>query len=254
MTKVKEVYDFLDEIAPFETAMDFDNCGLLVGDFDRKVQKILLSLDITGNVCDEAGNLGVDLIISHHPIIFKPLRKLSFKHPVSKLAKYEISAICAHTNLDVAQIGVNYCLAKTLGLSNLSALSHENECPLGLVGNLPKPMSSEDFGKSIKEKLLCEGIRYTKTSKTVSKIAICSGAGGSLIENAFEKGADAFVTGEIRHSDILKSNEFGISIFDAGHFKTENVVINPLKKILENKFPQIKFFVSEVFSDNISYI
>lgn len=253
MTRVKEIYDFLDEIAPFKTAMDFDNCGLLVGDFELEVKKVLLSLDITNEVCDEARKLGANLIISHHPIIFRPMKNLSFKNPVAKLAKYEINAICAHTNLDLAESGVNYCLAQTLGLSNLSALSYEKECSLGLTGYLPEAISPENFAKLAKEKLLCKGIRYTKASKNIKKVALCSGSGGNLVENAYEKGADAFLTGEIKHSDILKANQLGISIFDAGHFRTENVVIKPLKNILENRFLGLKFFVSEAFSDNINY-
>lgn len=254
MIKVKDIYDFIDEIAPFKTAMDFDNCGLLVGNLDDEVKKVLLSLDINKNVCDEAKEKGANLIISHHPVIFKPLKNLNFESAVSKLIKYGINAICAHTNLDIANEGVNYYLAKSLNLSNLSSLFLENSCSLGLIGQLDTQLEAKEFAKFVKKSLKCNGLRYTQVERKIRKVAVCSGSGGNLIDYAFKNNVDAFVTGEIKHSDIIKANEYQICVVDAGHFKTENLVLEPLKLKLEDKFKSINFELSMRFTDNVMYL
>ncbi len=254
MTKVKDIYDFLDSIAPFKSAMDFDNCGILIGDSDHEVKSAVISLDITSEVCDEAHDLGANLIISHHPIIFKPIKNISFKNIASKMIKNEINAICAHTNLDMAKFGVNFHLASSLGISNLSPLCMEKESPLGFVGELKKDMDSNEFAIFVKEKLNCKGVRYTNIKTKIKKVGVCSGSGGNLVAEAYKKGVDAFVTGEIKHSEILLANHLGITVVDAGHFKTENVIINPLKIMLSEKFKNVKFITSESFSDKINYI
>lgn len=254
MNTIREIYDYIDEIAPFDTALSFDNVGLLIGERDIKIAKVLIALDITKPVCEEAKNVGANLIISHHPVIFKPLKNIAFNSVVAALIKNNISAICAHTNLDISKIGVNFQLAKKLGLSNLSSLAIEENSPIGLVGHLKNEMTSEKFATLVKEKLGCENVRYTNTNKNIKRVAVCSGSGGSFIEDAREKSADAFVIGEIKHSDILKANEFGITIVDTGHYKSENVIVEPLKNMLSEKFPSIQFFTSQIFSDEINYL
>lgn len=254
MTKVKDIYDFLDSIAPFKSAMDFDNCGILVGDPDCEVKSAVISLDITSEVCDEVHDLGANLIISHHPIIFKPIKNISFKNVVSKMIKNEINAICAHTNLDISDFGVNFHLASSLSISNLSPLCMEKESPLGFVGELKEEMNSKEFAIFVKEKLNCKGVRYTNIKSKIKKVGVCSGSGGSLVKEAYKKGVDAFVTGEIKHSEILLANSLGITVVDAGHFKTENVIINPLNIMLSEKFKNVKFTTSKSFSDKIDYI
>ena len=255
MATVKCIYDFLDKIAPFESAMDFDNCGILVGDKNKSVEKILLALDITSEVVEEAQKTGAELIISHHPVIFKGIKNLEFNTPVSLLCKFGISAICAHTNLDLAKEGVNFHLAKKIGLENLSSLAIENGCSLGLIGDLSSSLNCKEFAETVKEKLDCNGVRYTfKTDCKINKVAVCSGTGGEFVELAKNLGADVFVTGEIKHSQILKANEIGLMVVDAGHFKTENVVIKPLYEILQKEFAHIEFNISETCSDHIEYL
>ncbi len=255
MSKVKNVYEFLDQIAPFEKSMSFDNTGLLVGNLDIEVKKALIALDITKEVCGEAFKFGAQLIISHHPIIFNPLKKIEFDSPVALLVKYGINAICAHTNLDVAAQGVNFHLAKTLNLENISALITTKDYSLGIIGSLPKSLSPEEFAQFVKKQLSCEGLRYTQNSNhTIKTVAVCSGSGGEFVINAKKAGADAFVTGEIKHSQILLANQLGITVVDAGHFKTENVIINPLKLMLEQKFKNIKFKASKTCCDEIKYL
>lgn len=254
MTTIKNIYDFIDKMAPFDTALSFDNVGLLIGNNDIAVSKVLLALDITDNVCEEAINLGAELIISHHPIIFKPIKNINFDSTVAKLIKGNISAICAHTNLDIAEIGVNFQLAKNLQLSEAETLAFEEGKPLGLIGKLPQEMTPSEFASFVKANLNCNGLRYTKTNDGINRVAVCSGSGGSFIEQAHEHSADAFVTGEIKHSDILKANKLGIPIFDVGHYRSENVIIEPLKHMLSEQFCDIEFQCSNTFTDSIIYI
>lgn len=254
MNTIREIYNFINEIAPFDTALSFDNVGLLVGNYDINVSKVLLSLDITKSVCAEAKKLGANLIISHHPVIFKPLRNITFDSTAAALIKNDISAICAHTNLDIAEEGVNLQLARRLALSDLSSLATEENNSIGLVGYLKDEMDVNEFAEIVKAELDCTGIRYTNINKKIKKVAVCSGSGGSFIENAYEKSVDAFVVGEIKHSDILKANEFNISIVDVGHYKSENVIIEPLKNMLSEKFQKTQFFTSQTFSDGINYL
>lgn len=254
METVKSIYEFLDKIAPFNTAMAFDNCGLLVGDFNKEVDKVLLTLDITKNIVKESQKIGAQLVISHHPVIFKPLPDIRFNSTVHLLSKFEISAICAHTNLDIAPKGVNFCLAEKLALSNLEPLVYEENQPLGLIGELQSEMNPKEFALHVKNKLDCNGLRYTATNKKIKKVSVCSGSGGEFVSEAIKKGVDAFVTGEIKHSQILKANEANLMIVDVGHYKTENVIIEPLKNELKKHFSNIEFFITETFTDKIEYL
>ena len=234
--------------------MDFDNSGLLVGDFSQKVKKSLICLDITKDVINESLNIGADLIISHHPVIFHPIRCLLSDSIPYLLAKNEISAICAHTNLDLSPIGVNYFLFEKLKLKNKSALSSCNGYDFGYCGFTEREMSSKEFAQFVKINLECKSVRFTNISNRINKVAVCSGAGGNLILDVKKQNCDAFVTGEIKHSDILFANDNGISIFDVGHFKSENIVVPHLKKILQEKFGMIEFVESNSCSDKIQFI
>lgn len=254
MATIKEIYDFFDKTAPFKTAFEFDNVGLLVGDQNLEVTKVLVALDITSEVCDEAKSLGAQLIISHHPVIFKPLKNLELSSVVANLIQNKISAICVHTNLDVAPDGVNFHLAKKLEILEPHPLTYEEDRQLGVVGDLQNELSPDEFAKFVKERLNCHGVRYTNPNKKIKKIAVCSGSGGNLVREAHAKHADAFVTGEIKHSDILRANHLGIMIVDVGHYKSENVIVEPLKNKLGKEFEKVKFFASEKFTDKIEYL
>jgi len=254
MITIGQIYNFINDFAPFENSLSFDNTGLLIGNFETKVKKVLLSLDITSEVIKEAVNYGANLIITHHPVIFKPIKSLEFEDMTSKMIKNNINALCAHTNLDIAKEGVNFYLAKKLKLSDLEILTYEENKPMGLAGYLEKEMEPEAFAKFVKINLGCLGLRYTVTDKIIKKVGVCSGSGGSFINSAKQKKCDVFVTGEIKHSDILKANELGVMIVDAGHYKTENIVLEPLSLKLQKKFKSVEFVLSKKFTDNIRYI
>ncbi|MDQ5983244.1 MAG: GTP cyclohydrolase [Eubacteriales bacterium SKADARSKE-1] len=260
MPLVKDIYNYLDQLYPFNLAIDFDNVGILVGDGNKKVTRSICCLDVMPDVIDEAKNLGVNLIISHHPVIFDPIKNLKPFDIVYQLVAAKINVICAHTNLDIAPGGVNSCLAEKLELKNLEVLSHlennsDHNVGLGLVGTLENSLSSFEFAKYIKEKLHCNGLKYTNTlDKKISRVAVGSGACGNLINDVIFKKADAFVAGEIKHHEILLALQNNIVVVDVGHFKSEDVVVLPLVKVLQEKFPSIEFLKSTTCTDKIKYI
>lgn len=250
MTTVKEIYDYIDSFAPFETQESYDNSGIIVGNGSRCVTKAIVSLDITREVVEEAVLLGANLIISHHPVIFSALKRLDFDSVPALLLKNGISAIAVHTNLDKSgEFGVNICLANAVGLKNVCAAAD-----ILFVGETEKEVTSDELAEMIKSGLSCQGVSYTRMCKKISKVGICSGAGGSGIFLCKKFGCDAFITGEIKHHEIIAANEMGVSVFSLGHYKSEDVVIAPLAKKLRNKFQDTEFVKSKVFTDGITFI
>ena len=253
MIKMIDIYDFLNAIAPFKTQMDFDNSGFLVGDKNDIVKKVVVTLDVSYDVIKQCIKEGANLVVSHHPVIFHPIKNIYTDSIPYLLCKNDISAICAHTNLDMAKNGVNDCLFHSLKLYDKSTLSFYKDQILGLIGNLEYEFGSFSFANSIKEKLQCENLRFTDVNNKIKKVAVCSGSGGSFINDAVNQKCDAFVTGEIKYSDILFANENNISIFEVGHFNSENVVIPHLIEVLQKEFPMLEFNRSN-FSDRIRFL
>ena len=219
MTTVSEILEFFESFAPVVTAMDFDNVGLLIGDKSAEVSRALLTLDITAETVDEAAALGCELIISHHPVIFQPLKRINIRDAAYMLANRGISAVCMHTNLDLSEeFGVNTALADALGVKNLRR-SAVGECLF--IGELEERTDILSFAKHAKAALDCEGLRYTDVNPTVKTVAVASGAGGSDIFAAAAEGSDVLVTGEIKHHEINEANAMGVDIVDVGHFKSD---------------------------------
>ncbi len=258
MTRVFDIFEFIDGFAPFDSAMDFDNVGILVGNEQAPVDRCLLALDVTLDVINEAKSLGASLIVSHHPVIFEAIRALRHNSIPHGLARNEISVICAHTNLDMSPFGVNSCLAEAISLRDLTALAnYESKIgprPEGLIGVLENICNCHEFAALVKDRLGCAGLQYTPTDRGIRRVAICSGAGGSLIGTAISEGVDAFVTGEIKHHEILIALQHGICVVDAGHFKTEDVVILPLAKKLSENFDGVEFIKSKTCTDPMKYL
>ena len=252
MTTVQEIINYFESFAPLCTAMDFDNCGLIVGDARLCVKKALLALDITSEVVCEAAQKGCELIISHHPVIFQPIKRLGTASVPYLLAQKGIAALCMHTNLDLGEsFGVNICLGRAAGLDEVKRA----DCGDALFfGTLPKEIGTEELAKRVKANLGCEDLRYTEGKGTVKKVAVSSGAGGSDIFAAAEIGADALITGEIKHHELNAANELKIAVIDAGHFKSEDIVINPLTEMLRAKFPETEFTKSQTYSDKVKYL
>lgn len=241
MTTIRDIMDFTESFAPLSTAADFDNCGLLVGSPLTSVSKVLLALDITPEVISEAADMGAELILSHHPVIFNPLRSLDTNSPAYLLASNGVAALCLHTNLDIAEdTGVNICLAEALKLENYT-LHPENFL---VVGSLEKEVSVREFAAFAKDALGAVSVEFTMGDKSVKTIALSSGAGASSFEKAAALGADLLLTGEAKHHEFLESKNSGIALMAAGHFATEDVVIAPLKEKLSKTFPEVSFIKS----------
>ena len=249
---VNDILGFFEGFAPVSSAMDFDNVGLLAGSKSTVVTKALLSLDITAEVVEEAAQNGCELIISHHPVIFSPLKRLDPNDPAYLLAKHDIAAVCMHTNLDLSEsFGVNTCLAEALGAKE-PRKSEIGECLF--IGTLESESDIKAFAKHAKEALGCEGLRYTDVKATVKTVAVSSGSGGCEIFAAAEEGADVLVTGEIKHHEINAANALGVDIIDAGHFKSEDIVIFPLLERLKEAFPETTFTKTQKYGDKMKYL
>lgn len=238
--KIKKIYDFLDFIAPFKTAEEWDNCGLSVGSLNDDFTKILVALDVTEEVIDEALELGAEVVVTHHPLIFTPLTKIESDSLVYKAVKSGITFISSHTCLDKTVGGVNDCLAVRIGLNNIRHSGLDDFLKLGDVD----PISAEDFALQIKENLNTS-VNFAGCNKSIKTVAVCSGGGGDLINAAAEAGADAFVTGEAKHHEFLEAKRLGVSLFTARHFETEVVVLEFLRKSLALQFEGVEVIVSK---------
>lgn len=254
MVTVKDIYNTLNIIAPITEGICYDNEGLLAGDFDSQVTKTLISLDATPEVCEEAWEIGANLIVTHHPVIYKPLRALQLESAVHKLMKYDINLLAMHTSLDVSLKGVNFQLANKLDLEKPDGFSYKSDAPIGVIGELKNEMNSKEFAEFVCKKLDCHGLRYTERQGNIKKVAVCGGAGGFLVRDAVLAGADVLVTGEIKHSDILVANAHNLSVIDAGHYKTENMIVPFLRDFLQEWFPDEEFVVTKVFDDRVKYL
>ena len=258
MTQVKDILDLLETFAPYELAESWDNCGLLVGDRQTKVSKVLCALDITHTVIEEAEAIGAQLIVAHHPVIFTQTNTVTTDtvtgSMIISMIQKGISGICMHTNADCAQGGVNDLLAQKLGLHEIENLGAGDTGTLGRVGNLPKAMALENFAAYVKDRLKAGGVRYTNGGKTVQRVAVLGGAGGKLMEYALQKGADTYVIGDCSYDIMQKAHDLGLNLIDAGHFPTETAIAEGFAAQISQAFPQIEAVVSQKHKDCIEFV
>lgn len=231
MVKVLDVLNAIDEFAPFNTQLDFDNSGLLVGDLGDSVTKVAVALDATEQTINKTAELGCQLLVTHHPIIFSPLKSISSNDLAYVAVKKGVAVISAHTNLDASVGGVNDCLAKAIELKDVSPLSGSGHFPMGRIGKI-SAVSAQSFGRHLRNCLNCNGIRFVDNGRSIAKVAVCGGAGGDFIEAAYQNNADAFVTGECKYHERLLASKLGISLFECGHFATEQVVKRNLADVI----------------------
>jgi len=253
MATVNDIFAYFEQNVPTYMKMEFDNPGFLAGDGNREVHRILLSLDITHEVINEAKEYGAELIVSHHPMFFE-LRNISTQDftgsKVVNLLNAGMSAICLHTNLDAVSGGVNDMLMETLGAQTEGILQPVGEGPDGApyghgrFGTV-REMALVDFLPICRSALGANGLRYVDAGRPVHHIGVCGGAGGSMLWDAYHKGCDTFVTADVKHNVFLDAKELGINLVDAGHFPTENVVISVLQNALQDAFPQLEIIISQ---------
>lgn len=251
---VGKVYDFLDSIAPFGLQQSYDNSGICAGSRDIEVSRVLTALDITHKVVDEAESLGCELIISHHPVIFRPIRVASLENPAVRIAALGKAAICAHTSFDSAEGGMNDLLAAKLGLKTLEPLGFDEGKPMGYVCETSESYTTEQLAALCKEKLGCTVVRYTPGSGSITRVGICSGSGGSLLNTAKAKGCGALITGDCKHSDFVSARNEKFCLIDAGHFHTENIFHEQLAAKLTERFSELTVIKSQAFTDPAEYL
>jgi len=261
MASVRDIRDYFAEIVPNYMKLDFDNVGMLVGFCDREVTKAVVALDITDSVIEEAVAAGAELILSHHPLLFDPLKRVTDDdvkgRKVIRMIRNGISGICLHTNLDTVEGGVNDCLMAALGGTVTGLLAphgmHPDGRPYGIsrVGMLPEPLELEAFLEKAKSALRVNGLRYVKGSRPVQKIACCGGAGGSDLLRAVEAGCDTYVTADLKYDQFLLAKDVGLNLIDADHFCTENVVVPRIRELLLSRFPEIDAQISSVHSQTV---
>ena len=252
--KASALYDTINTLAPFNTAEDWDNSGLLIGSPACESNRVLLTLDVTNATLEEAVFLGAKLIFSHHPVIFHPLKSLFSDSLHAGLIKNDITVICAHTNLDFAAGGINDALAQRLKLQNIRHFDMMTDTlSLGRIGALSSPTNPEDFALFVKTTLGCGGLSYVDGGKPITTVAVSGGHLSTTPAKALSLGCDALVSSEVKHSDFLDARDMGLTLIDAGHFPTEAVILPLLQQILSDKFPDTEFLLSAV-KNPIHYI
>lgn len=243
MVKVSEIFEKLNELAPVDTKLDFDNVGLLVGSWEDEISRVLVALDITMDVIGEAKSMGAELIVSHHPMFFE-LKSVTDSDTtgtrVLALARAGMSAICMHTNLDKALGGVNDALTEALGIEDAEVFGADG---VGRVGYVPE-QGLRDFMAHVKGALNADGLRFVDAGRPVNRVAVLGGAGGGELIEAVEAGADTYVTADVKHHQFIDARELGVNLIDAGHFSTENVAVPKLAELLENEFPDLEVAIS----------
>lgn len=243
MAKVREILKWMDETYPFALAEDYDNCGLLIGDAEREVSRCMLALDVTKDVLEDAVRENAGLIVTHHPVIFNPLRRFCQGDISFECARNGVSVISSHTCLDKAEGGVNDVLAKLLSLRDVFVL--EDADGIARVGRFENAQSPREFAGTCKSILNAGGVRAVLGERPVRTVAVCSGAGGGFLEAVLAAGCDAYLTGEIKHHEAVMAKNAGITLVDAGHFETETVVLAKLTEELAAAFPEVEFSISE---------
>ncbi len=259
MVLVKDVLMWLDAGAPFRYAEKWDQCGLQVGDPEAEVKRILVALDPSSETISEAEALGCQCLVTHHPLIFRPISTVRQDHFPGNLIiealQNGIHLIAAHTNLDVARDGTNEHLARLLTVevvgpleTSAAWLGEERYAGMGLIGILSQPETLEDFVDRARNALGGIKVRVVGDLKqTLRRIALCTGSGGSLVERAISSECDAYVTGDIKYHEAKRAQEAGIALIDIGHFASERLIVKPLAAYLENQAAQRRFSI-EVFT------
>lgn len=228
---VKEIFDYLCTRAPLDTAEAWDNPGLLVGDPRKEVTRVLVALDATDGALATAEAVGADLLVTHHPVIFAPLKRLTADSIPYRLAAAGIGVVSAHTNLDMAAGGVNDTLAARLGLADVTVAADGYT----RIGTLSAEMTAHDFAAHVAA-VLDTPVRYSG-DKTVQTVAVCGGSGGGFIGGCVGQ-ADAYVTGEVKHHEWL-AYDGAINVIDAGHYATEVPVVDTIAAWLNEQYPDL---------------
>lgn len=260
MIKVNNIIKEMELLAPTYLKEDFDNVGLMVGDKNKEVKKVLLALDCTLKVIEEAKKENVDLIITHHPLIFKRPSSITTDtlqgKKIIELIKNDISLYSSHTNLDSVENGLNDTIVSILGFDNFKILEknkRDDKAGLGRIVSLNESIQLEDLISKIKKSLNINNLRVVKGKDNVNKIAIINGSGQDFIGKAVALGADCIITGDTTYHFASDYKEMEISILDVGHFASEQITFFNVMENLKEKFKDVEFITSTVEEDPFSF-
>jgi dinuclear metal center YbgI/SA1388 family protein len=244
VTRIGDVMAWLDTHAPFRYTADWDNSGLQVGDPDAEVTRILVALDVTPVTLTEAETTCCQCLVTHHPLLFQPLKTLRFdQSPAATIAraiKNGIHLIAAHTNLDVASDGTNQHLVRMLGLHRCQPLEtdprwqgEERYAGMGAVGDLPEAATLQLFVARLQRLFPTVSLRVVGDGdRVLRRIALCTGSGASFLERVIAVGCDAYVSGDFKYHEARRAEEAGLALVDLGHFASEQLVVEPLAQAL----------------------
>ncbi len=262
MATVNDILHFLNTIAPPAMKMDWDNVGLLCGSKSQRVTKILVALDPFQHVAQEAAQWGAELLLTHHPLIFQPIKSVTDETSVGRtirtLIRHDIAAINAHTNLDCAPGGVNDRLAQALGLTNIAVIDpvgiddQGREYGLLRLGDVAE-QPLETFAAAVKAALHCCGLKVVDSGKPVHRVAVGGGACASELFDAYRAGCDTFVTSDVKYNQFWDAKDLGMNLIDAGHFHTENPVTAYMAAAVATAFPEIEVKISETHTDCVKF-
>ncbi len=266
---IKEVIQYLEEIAPPALQESYDNAGVIVGDVDKPVHGVLCCLDSTEAIVDEAIARNCNLIVAHHPIIFRGLKSLTgsnyVERVVIKAIQKGITIYAIHTNLDnILENGVNSKIAEKIGLRPIDILRKkpivpglefpDNKTGTGIIATLPEPMDELAFLHQVRQRLKSSCIKYTALlGRPVKKVAICGGSGQFLLPDAIQSGADVFITGDFKYHEYFDADG-KIVIADVGHFESEQFTPELLHEIITDKFRNFAACISETITNPIKYL
>lgn len=261
MKKVSEIVGCITDMAPLEWQESWDNAGLQLGDANMLVDKALVTVDVTEAVIDEAIEKGFHLVISHHPLIFKPLKHLcpenTIERIVIKAIKNDVAIACMHTNLDNSRLGVSCQLAKRLGMNDLHVLEpvdkFDGEVGGGMVGTLEKEMDERDFLAMVKKNLNAKALRHSDfLNRKIKKVAVCGGSGFFMLNDAKRCKAYAYVTADVKYHDFFEADG-QLLLVDAGHFETEQFTKELIADVISKKITNFAVSISEVKTNSINY-
>lgn len=266
--KIKDIVDALERFAPLPLQESYDNAGLQVGLTDVEVSGALLCLDVTEAIIDEAIKLHCNLVVAHHPLIFRKLAQVTdanyIQRTIRKAIKNDITIVAMHTNLDAVEGGVNYKIAEKLGLEHVRILAErrtilnnkgeERTGGEGIIGELPTAIAADDLILMLKKRFNVECVQANQLLRRgIKKIALCGGAGSFLLNEAVKAGADAFITGDMSYHEFF-GYEQKIQICAIGHYQSEQYTCELLKQIVEDSFPEVKCFVTNLCTNPIIYL
>lgn len=259
--KVKDICALIENELPLHWQESFDNAGLAVGDPEAEVSQLLIALDATEEVIDEAISIGAQMVITHHPIIFRPLKRIACENrqqrTILRALQHGIALYAAHTNLDSApSIGISHHIASLLGIHEVALLEASSAAEgvgLGIVGQLAEPAEPTAFLRLIKERLGVVALRHSPVRiESISRVAICSGSGGSLIEAAEAASADVYIAADFKYHDFVDADT--MILVDAGHFETEFCAIDILHSVILNFLPTFAVRKSAHSTNPVCYL